>query len=906
MRSLKLVLVIALVACAAGLQAGDAIALLNPQQEVNEGAGWVDFIVTRSGSGVGAVSVDVQAVPGSAALGVDYTAPQPGTVQWASGDVAAKIVRLPILHNPAFTYGSYLSLNLANPAGGAVLSSVDSISVPNLIIDDMEANPAGQLTMLVDSPAATLTVRDDAGPVAIRVQRSGGTLGAESCIIGFADMAALAGSDYVVPGSTSLSWNDGEGGVKTLLVTLIPRTQAQGVRSFYASISVSMGGADPDMGHGQTIAIIDHLPASAGTLGYPATLVVGESDGNAVLSVNRIGGTTGAVSVDYVTSDGNPYAFFFDSPAAAGTNYTTVSGTLNWAAGDPAPKIITIPLLPDGVARPLLDATITFSNPTGGLVVPIDPATFAATTILDILDDDGTAGLLGFSATQVTVDELAGQAVLTVTRSGGTTGAVSVDYVFGGGGSTAVAGVNYVGSGGTLHWLAGDSTPKQITIPILHDLVATSDRSFGVTLSNPSGGAGLDDGNAPRAWAGVTISDHDGGALDQIAFAATALSVHESSGPAVISVVRTGTGIGPAAIHLLIQAGTAQSGVDYTFPADSMVQWADGELGAHTLVIPLVYDGQPGPDRDFNVYMDVVSGNAAQPVTATQAIVTILDDDVAPAGTIAFTPAALSVRSDAGTVQLTLHRSGGSAGAISVDWNTVADATSDARPNADVVAAAGTASWAANDSSDQTIAITVLDDGTPGPSRTLVVHLGNAQGGAVLGTRDAVVTITDAGPFANGTISCLAATQTGDRVVGSAAILVGRAGGSTGAVTVAYRTAATTAVDGQDFLAAVGTLSWAAGDATDRTITVPLLNPAGALAGDLRIDLDQPTGGAVLGQATTLLSLSAAVAPATPAASSSNSHCGFGGGIVGLAALALAAVMQLGRRPRSWAKERGD
>ncbi len=831
------------------------------------------------------------------ALGVDYAAPQPGTLNWISGDLTPKIVRLPILHNPLYTWGSSLTVSLANPVGAVLASPMIAPISVGLTITDMDPNPAGQLTFLADASDATVTVRDDAGFVPIRVERTGGTLGTETCTISLTDGDALAGTDYTVPGSTTLSWNSGEGGVKTLMVPLLPRLQAKGSLLFYAGISMTNGNANPGFGD-ETISIIDHLPTSAGTLGYPATLTVRELAGNAVVTVTRVGGASGAVSVDYATGDHQPWSWSF-SEATAGTNYIAVSGTLNWASNDASPRTIFIPLTADGVASPPLDFGLVFTNPTGGLIVPMNP-TFVnrAITIVNILDDDGTAGLFALSPNQVTVDELSGQAVLEVTRSGGTAGAVSVDYVFGGG--TAVSGVNYVGSGGTLNWLDGDATPRQITIAILHDGVATPDLGFSVWLTNPLGGAGLDGGNVNRTWATVTIGDRDGGSLDRIAFVATAVQVHESNGPALVSLVRSGSGVGPAAVQLIINSGTAQQGVDYTFPSDALtlradgevVQWADGELGVHTLSIPLVHDGLPGPSRDFSVTLGLAFGNA-QVVAPYQAVVTILDDDAAPAGTIAFTPGSLSARSDDGVVQLTLRRSGGSAGAISVDWSTLAISPSDAVPNVDVVASAGTVSWIGGDSADKTIAITLLDDGQSGPGRTLVVRLTNAQGSCVIGGRDAVVTITDAGPVPAGTIACLVASQSGVRTAGSAAILVGRSGSLSGRVTVSYRTVAATALDGRDFLPVVGTLSWASGDASVHSIAVPLLAAPGMSADYLRFVLSDPTGGAVLGRSSTVLTL-----PGPPALmTSTTNHCGSGGAsaLIALLAIWLGSAARLQR-----------
>ncbi len=77
------------------------------------------------------------------------------------------------------------------------------------------------------------------------------------------------------------------------------------------------------------------------------------------------------------------------------------------------------------------------------------------------------------------------------------------------------------------------------------------------------------------------------------------------------------------------------------------------------------------------------------------------------AGAIGYFGAADSIPEDAGTVELTVRRNRGTAGAVSVDY-----ATSDlsAEAGSDYVAATGTLDWAAGDMSDRTITVSVTND----------------------------------------------------------------------------------------------------------------------------------------------------------------------------------------------------
>ncbi|MCF6177701.1 MAG: hypothetical protein L3J71_18245, partial [Victivallaceae bacterium] len=67
-----------------------------------------------------------------------------------------------------------------------------------------------------------------------------------------------------------------------------------------------------------------------GTLEFSAgTYAVAEDGTTVTITVNRAGGSYGAVSVDYATGSGT---------ASSGSDYTVASGTLNWAGGDAAAK----------------------------------------------------------------------------------------------------------------------------------------------------------------------------------------------------------------------------------------------------------------------------------------------------------------------------------------------------------------------------------------------------------------------------------------------------------------------------------------------------------------------------------------------------------------------------------------
>src|SRR5205823_5148825 len=87
-----------------------------------------------------------------------------------------------------------------------------------------------------------------------------------------------------------------------------------------------------------------------------------------------------------------------------------------------------------------------------------------------------------------TVNENAGSIVLTVTRTGGTQGTVSVQYSVSD--DTAIADVNYTAVAGTLTFADGETT-KTFTIPILDDGQVTANLTAALMLASPTGGAVL-------------------------------------------------------------------------------------------------------------------------------------------------------------------------------------------------------------------------------------------------------------------------------------------------------------------------------------------------------------------------------------------------------------------------------
>jgi len=103
---------------------------------------------------------------------------------------------------------------------------------------------------------------------------------------------------------------------------------------------------------------------------------VSEAVGQATITVQRVNGADGAVSVAYSAAAGT---------AAAGQDFTPASGTLTWANGDSGSKTFKVGVLNDTAQEANETVLLALSGPTGGAT--LDDAQKTAT--LTILDNDG-------------------------------------------------------------------------------------------------------------------------------------------------------------------------------------------------------------------------------------------------------------------------------------------------------------------------------------------------------------------------------------------------------------------------------------------------------------------------------------------------------------------------------------
>jgi hypothetical protein len=233
-------------------------------------------------------------------------------------------------------------------------------------------------------------------------------------------------------------------------------------------------------------------------------------------------------------------------------------------------------------------------------------------------------------------------------------------------------------------------------------------------------------------------------ATGELAFATPSYSVDESAGVATVTVSRANGSSGVVTVDYATSspAGTtATAGVDYT-PVTGTLTFLDGQT-TQTFTVPIVQDTLFEGREDLQLALSNPTDSALG--AQSQATLNILDDEAA----VQFDPVAYTVSETAGSVTLTVARSGPAAGTVSVDYATAngGDPTTGAQAPADYLSRSGTITFA-DGQSTATITVPIIPDYVDGePNETFTVTLTNPVGSAApaaLGTQPtATVTITD-------------------------------------------------------------------------------------------------------------------------------------------------------------------
>ncbi|HEU4339497.1 MAG TPA: Calx-beta domain-containing protein [Planctomycetota bacterium] len=236
------------------------------------------------------------------------------------------------------------------------------------------------------------------------------------------------------------------------------------------------------------------------------------------------------------------------------------------------------------------------------------------------------------------------------------------------------------------------------------------------------------------------------------------------------------------------------------------------------------------------------------------------DSEDSSPGVLEFSSAAASAGESSGTATLTVRRLGGVAGEVSalvyINGGT-------ASPGADYpwyIDYVESLHWADGDDSVKTVSLLLFDDFLLEGDETVELILASPEGGATLGATDSsVLTVVDSESPLSGSLQFSTDAYSALESAGTATLQLTRTLGSVGAVSVQVHRvhSAPPGMGVPEFLELIAELSWADGDATDKTVSFQILDDAVAEANEaVQFLLLSPTGGAALGSdSSTVLTL---------------------------------------------------
>ncbi len=539
--------------------------------------------------------------------------------------------------------------------------------VPALSIADASATEGQALSFAVTvSPAASSTVT-------VSYRTANGT--ASSPL----DYTSASGTLTFRAGDTS----------KTISVRTIDDNVVESQREAFTVLLSSASGAtisddsatgtiNDNDGTLPSLSIADASATEGQTLSFAVTLSSAASS---------------TVTVSYRTANGT---------ASSSSDYTAVSGTLTFRAGDTR-KTISVGTTDDTRDESNETFTVRLSSASGATISD-DSATGT------INDNDGSQPSLSIADASATEGRTLSFAV---TLSPAASSTVTVSYRTSSG--TASSSSDYTAASGTLTFRAGD-TRKTISVRTTDDTRDESNETFTVRLSSASGATISDDS------ATGTINDSDG-TLPSLSIAdASATEGQTLSFAVTLSSAASST----VTVSYRTSSGTASGSSDYTAVSGTL-SFAAGDT-RKTISVRTTDDTRDESNETFTVRLSSASGATISDDSATG---TINDNDGTPSLSIADASA-----TEGRPLSFTVRLSAASSRTVTVDYQTWEDTASRSE---DFRQASGTLSFAAGDTR-KTISVGTIDDSLDESNETFTVRL-RSPSGATISDRRATGTI---------------------------------------------------------------------------------------------------------------------------------------------------------------------
>jgi hypothetical protein len=657
---------------------------------VSEGNGTstVLFTVTFSAASPLTITVNYATANGTATAGSDYTATS-GTLTFSPGQTSKTIpvtITGDITYEPDETFfvnlsGATNATIVRSQATGTILNEDPRPSVSVNGGSFLESSGLASFTVYLSNPSyQTITVN-----------------------YATADGTALAGSDYYAASGT-VTFSPGQTS-KTVYVSIINDTAYEQTETFTLSLS---GPTNASLGNPWSATAWINNDDPIPTVGVADASVTEGDSGTATMffTVSLSNASFQTITVSYGTSGGT---------ATAGSDYAPAGGTVTFNPGETS-KTVPVTVYGDTFIEANETFLVTLSGPANA-TLGRSPATGT------IVDNDFPA--LSVNDVSVLEGNSGGAYVnFTLSLSAPPAQVVTLNYATANG--TATSGSDYSATSGTLSFNPGE-TQKTVSVYVYGDTSYEPDETFFLNLSNVAKatvarGQGVGTIRNDDPMPSLTIDDLQAneGNAGSTTFTFT---VHLSTTAGV-----------PVTVNYATANGSALAGSDYTAASGTLTIPAGSTSGTFTVTV--TGDTVIEPDEAFFVNL---SGASNAVITDSQAVATILDDDLSSISIGDATVTEGNWGTTYAALPLTLSQANPRAVTVSW-WPYSGTATS----SLDFGWAGSTVTFAPGET-QKTLLVQVLGDLAPEANETFTVSLSSPLG-ASLGRATGTVTIVDDDP----------------------------------------------------------------------------------------------------------------------------------------------------------------
>ncbi|MEL7059148.1 MAG: Calx-beta domain-containing protein [Acidobacteriota bacterium] len=817
----------------------------------------------------GVFSVDWTTVDGSATAGADYQG-DGGTLvfDFDSGDPSSRQIAVQILGDTLVEGNEDFFIQLSDAMGPGAMLGTDTATLN--ILDDDAGGPSPSFTVTGGSTAeGDLSTTLFSASVSILNPPTNGVYTIDWTTVD--SSATVADNDYV-PAAGTLTWdfdaNPGKPSSQSVTLQIIGDTVIESDEQFLIQLSNPTGPGASIVGGSDAIEITNDDLGTVPPKFRVLDTSIDEGDLGTTIALVTIEledpPANGIYTVDWTTVDNSATVGDNDYIAASGTVTFDFDG-LTATGSDPRGPVavsqtVPVQIVGDSTFEGDEQFRMQLSNPTGpGAIISVP------TGNVEIRNDD-LATPATFSVDDVTITEGSGggslfaQVLVTLEDAGVDVYMVDFQTLNG----TATGGSDYVSASGTITFDTTSATgaprrgslSQMIAVEILSDDTDEPDESFTFRLTNPvGGGAQLGDGDAT-----ITILDDD-----------------ISSSPTFLiddAIIAEGSGGGLQTVQLTITLDDPGSGsffsVDYATADGSAVEPNDYVAKTGTVVfdfdkatarnpqrtqfsqqidLQIVRDDLDEADETFRV---VLSSPVGATIQDSIGEIDILDDD----GGTGTQPRVVvddaipqregDVAADAGSAAFAIRLLDAPVGfSTAIDFETI-DLT--AVSGSDYTRVQGTATLS-NTEPIHIVEVPFIGDTREETDESFVLRISTKEQVQIDDDAGvAVILDDDAGAQIEASINDTSVVEgTGDDVEAVFTVTLSEAPQTD--VTLSYRTIPGSALEGEDFREAQGTVTIPAGqrqatisvavigddlEEDEETFFVDLTNPDGVVLRDRR------------------------------------------------------------------------